>query len=57
MKDILGFGIPDVYGGILTQDQLNQLGDQATKRGITMGLLDFITTPKTGIGKVLHLLF
>lgn len=48
MKDILGFGIPDVYGGILTQDQLNQLGDQATKRGITMGLLDFITTPKTG---------
>ena len=48
MKDILGFGIPDVYGGILNQDQLNQLSDQATKRGITMGLLDFITTPKTG---------
>jgi hypothetical protein len=48
MKDILGFGIPDVYGGILNQDQLNQLSDQATKRGITMGILDFITTPKTG---------
>ena len=53
MKDILGFGIPDVYGGILTQDQLNQLSDQATKRGISMGLLDFITTPKNqGFGTI-----
>lgn len=53
MKDILGFGIPDVYGGILTQDQLNQLSDQATKRGISMGILDFITTPKNqGFGTI-----
>lgn len=46
MKDFLGFGIPDVYGNILSDPQKKALESQALKRGTTIGLLNFLTQPR-----------
>lgn len=47
MQDFLGFGIPDIYSGIIKDPkQLEQLNTQGLKRGATYGLLNYLTQPK-----------
>lgn len=47
LQDLLGFGIPDIYSGIIKDPkQLEQLNTQGLKRGATFGLLNYLTQPK-----------
>jgi len=47
MKDFLGFGVPDIYSGIFKDPkQLEELNTQGLKRGVTFGLLNYLTQPK-----------
>lgn len=45
INDYFGFGVPDIYKDILGPSQAD-LENRALKRGVTMGLLDYFTTPK-----------